>query len=41
MIMEESSEDALSGVVVTGYGTVKKQSVTGSISSVQAEKIKD
>ena len=40
MIMDES-EESLSESVVISYGTAKKQALTGSVSSIQAEKMKD
>lgn len=36
-----SSNTSLSEVVVTGYGTQKRKNLTGSISSINAEKIKN
>ncbi len=37
-MMISKSEESLSETVVVGYGTMKKQSLTGSVSGIQAEK---
>lgn len=40
VIMEEDKQ-ALDEVVVIGYGTAKKKDITGAISSVSADKLKE